>query len=149
MATYATAADDVVPKLGNRPLTTTSDPSLSEVEDWLVQLEAELIGTLEAVGVSESSFSSRGLDTLRGWVASAGAGLVREAHAAAAGAGNNEDGRADVKAWTDRLADIAARPSFFRQLLCGASATGAASMLRGGPSGTAAREPWFTTDEKW
>lgn len=145
MATYATA-DDVRPRLGNRPLTADSSPSITSVEGWLDELEAELLGTLEALGMSSSEVSTRGASIIQKWEATAAAGIYREAMAAAAGVGSNEDGRAEVKEWTDRLADMAARPSFYRQMLCGGAASGSTSLL-GGPTST--RDPWFTTDEKW
>lgn len=143
MATYVDASD-VRPHIGGRPLTSTSSPSQAEVEVWLTELEAELVGTLEAVGIYASTFSSRGTDVLKGWLGKAGAGLLRQAWAAAAGQGSNPDGAADIDAWVKRLEDIRASAEHYRAVLCGATSSGSHSDLRANPC----RAPTFTMDDK-
>lgn len=91
---------DVAPRIGKRPLNETSSPSSVQVEKWLVEAEAELLGTLEAAGIGTSYVAdSRGFVLIRGWVSNYIAGRVRQSHAAAGGDGTNDDGSAQVAEW--------------------------------------------------
>lgn len=117
MATYATV-EGVAPRAGNRPLTTTSKPSTTDVGGWLDEAEGELLGALAAAGISTTyTAGSQGANILRGWIENYVAGLLRVSYAAAAGAGSNPDGQELVRTWRDRLASIGRDPAHFSAML--------------------------------
>lgn len=110
MSTYADV-DDVRGRIGGRAITTTSNPTTAQVGDWLDEAEAELLGAMAAVGIPTSYASdTTGFLTLRGWVARYVSGLVRKAHAAASGDGDNDDGVDDINWWVEKLEKIKADP---------------------------------------
>lgn len=110
MSTYADV-DDVRGRIGGRAITTTSNPTTTQVGDWLDEAEGELLGRMAAVGIPTSySSGTTGFLTLRGWVARYVAGLVRQSHAAAAGDGDNDDGRPDIEWWDKLLERVSKDP---------------------------------------
>lgn len=120
---------DVAPRVGDRPLTATTVPSLQQVEEWIIEAEAELLGTLAAVGISTSySEGTRGFSILRHWVLNYVAGMFRVSHAASGGDGSNTDGQWLVEEWRNRLREIAENADKFAAML-GAAAAGATTGL--------------------
>lgn len=119
MPTYAQTTD-VAARIGGRPFSATTVPSTTQAEAMLDSAEAELLGTLEAVGVSSSyAPASRGFAILQGWIAEYVTGLLRRAMAAAAGDGTNPDGQQQIDEWRDRLRWILDNPSIASSMLEG------------------------------
>lgn len=158
MPNFAQVAD-VKPLIGARPLGPASVPSEEDVERWLEEHEAELNELLLACGIS-TDFSKNGKVLVAKWIARAVAGLVRMAHAAGGGDGQNEDGQKWVDEWNDRLVKIQNDATLFGQMLVGASSsssTDSASKLRSHvtnhPDGKTVANgdfaPRFTTEEKF
>ncbi len=124
MGTYATHSE-IAARAGNRPLTSTSKPSTTDVDAWIDEAEAEVLGALRAAGISDSyTAGTSGFNILRGWVGNFVAGLLRVSWAAAAGSGSNEDGRTLVNDWREMLKQIGRDPAHFSAML---SATGGSS----------------------
>lgn len=105
MPTYTTLAG-LQPRLGHRGLqiTATSEPTISDVEAWLDEAEAEALGAIKAGGGPASfTLGGQGHRIIRGRIENYVAGLVRIAHAASGGAGNNDDGVKLVDDWKEWL----------------------------------------------
>jgi hypothetical protein len=106
---YSSVDPGVVRRLGSRgsQITATSRPTLDDLAEWLEEAEAEALGAIKAGG-GPSSFAadSQGARIIRGRVENYVAGLARIAHAAAGGAGNNDDGEKLVEDWKAWLREL-------------------------------------------
>lgn len=142
MPAYA-SADDVKSRLGKRPLTETSFPSVAHVTAWIDEAEAEILGALEVIGVPRSSLS--GSVILRGWVASFVAGVYRRSMAAAGGDGENRDGQEEISEWRDRLRRMQESPASFVSMFSGGVTPSGGSDVRSLATDDAAnlRAPMF------
>lgn len=96
-------------RLGSRgsQISATSRPSLANVDTWLDEAEAELLGAIQQGGgggaLADYPANSRGNRTIRGWVERRVAGQVAQAHARSGGEGNNDDGQWDEEQWQNLL----------------------------------------------
>jgi hypothetical protein len=116
------STEDVAARIGARPLDESSSPSTTEVSAWIDEAEAELIGTLESVGLATSfAANSRGSLVCRAWISAYVAGLVRRAHAASGGDGANADGQREIDDWRARIQRIVTSPAEVGAVLGGGS----------------------------
>lgn len=119
MPTYAQISD-LVARLGNRPFHATSVPNTTQGASLLDSAEAEILGTLEAVGIPSAYVAdTRGFQILQGWIAEYVTGLLRRAYAAAGGDGGNPDGQTQINEWKERLRWILDNPSLAKAMLAG------------------------------
>lgn len=116
MADYA-SVDDVRSRVGGRILTATSNPSETDVESMLDEAEAELLGCIIALGLAESSISTRGAKIMRHWLANYVSGWFRISYAAAGGDGGNEDGEKQVEEWLEMKKAMMQSPAFYVNML--------------------------------
>lgn len=128
MGTYCVNTE-IQARTGNRPLTSTSKPSTGDVDAWIDEAEAEILGALRAAGIETSyAAGTGGFRILRGWIGNYVAGLVRVAWAAAGGDGGNADGRELVTAWRTLLINIGSDTAHYSAML-GSTGTADASAL--------------------
>lgn len=146
-----TQLDDVVARIGGRELNSTTPPTRVQVDEWIRGAELELLNTLASVGVPTSfAPGTAGAIIIRDWVADYVAGTVRQANAAAGGAGDNNDGRPLIEDWKEHLKDIRKDPDHFTAKLTGSSTvTGASVLLSSYTSSNPTTDfsPRFTIDE--
>ena len=109
--------------------TSTTQPSLAQVQQWLDDAEAELNATLLAVGLPAPYSSAGAVATLRQAVTGCVEGRVRMAYASAGGDGNNDDGKDMIRTWQDTLLDIRNSAGWWSAKLGAAAPTSARSGL--------------------
>jgi hypothetical protein len=130
MGAYATVAD-IQARLAYWTIDVSSQPSTYQVSQWIDECESLIDGALQAVDLPAPYATTHAIRILKSWVASGVEGLVRRAHAAAAGEGQtNEDGKDLIEKFDNVLKDILAKPSIYGAMLAGGSAPAAATRLR-------------------
>ena len=120
MGNYVTSAQ-IAAKMPYRTFTATSEPSTSNIDDWIGEAEAVLNGQLSAAQIGAPVTSAEGIKILRAWVSDAVIGTIRQAFAQAGGDPNNEAGLAQIERFNDRLIDIANNPARYYSMLVGGS----------------------------
>lgn len=101
---------DVSARVTQGAISVSSSPSTAEVEAWIEEHEAELVGVLAAAGLATSyTAGTTGALIIRRRVANAVAGQVREAWASAMGDGAQTDGTQFQDKWYQFLEDIRQR----------------------------------------
>lgn len=80
MGDYA-AIGDITARLPQRTIDGSSQPTQTQVEGWIDQIEALVNGHLEASGISTAVTASRGIVLLRGFVADRVSARVERAFA--------------------------------------------------------------------
>lgn len=120
-----------------RTIDATSEPSSTDVVEWLDDAEAGLRSHLNAIGVTDlpADDTSDAGKLLKRWSEDYATGMLLIAYAKSGGDGDNEDGENLIKAYDDRLADIIARPSVYGDLMTGGSGPAATKHVRGGTFG--------------
>ena len=145
MATYA-QPEDLRPRVGGRDITTTSDPNLDQVEEWIEAAEAMLLNCLTAASITvPTAPTANGFKIMREWVLDYAEGRYRSAMAAAGGDGDNEDGERALDEFKALMQDIRSDKSYYAVLLTGTAAGDATARVRGSSNITAE----FTRDEQW
>lgn len=134
---------DITARNPYRAIGASTKPSQSEVEAWISQAEAMLNGALAGAGMTTPYTDSAAVLILRNWVASYVEGLVRMAYAASGGDGANDDGKDLVKAFLDRLDDIAVNAARYDRMLTPSSTADTTTGVRASNL-DGALEPEFT-----
>lgn len=100
MGAYVADYTEIEPRIGREIKAASAQPTQADVDAWILLAEQRLAGILAAAGIS-TSFSSgtRGFQVFQDSVADYIAGRVRQAHAAAAGDGGNDDGQDQIARW--------------------------------------------------
>lgn len=143
MPDYA-QVESVRARLPYRTLDASSDPSQTQVEEWILEAEANVNGMLTAIGVSSPCTDSTGRKILAGKAASYAEGRVRMAFAAAGGDGDNEDGRFLIEEFNEFLQDMNDNSAKWIAMLGGGGSAGT-GQLRGYDGSD--DDATFTTDE--
>lgn len=108
------SVDDVRARVTYAEITPTSQPSETQVEDWLDDAEAEVRAALRSVELRDTydpTDDADALRILRRRVVDFAAGLTKLAWASADGDAENEDGQPLVDAFNAWLQEIAASPA--------------------------------------
>lgn len=130
---YATSAD-LLPRIGDRPLTSTTRPSTQQVNAWIEEAEAALEGALRAGGISIPISDARGRTQLRAWVLDYAEGHYRSSNAAAGGDSNNDDGVDLLVKFDTLITAILDNPARYGAMLeVGGNASDASRRLRAHP----------------
>lgn len=142
MGTYATSSD-LVPRIGGRPLTSTSKPSTTQVDDWITEAESQLTAALTAAGIGVPAALTDGGNHLKVWTIDFAEGHFRMSHAAAGGDGDNDDGQKLLDKFEERIQDIRTDSSWYDALLNGGASSATSQVARGSTD----RDAEFTWDE--
>jgi len=120
---YATTSD-VQARLPGFTLTATSQPTLAQVAQWIVEAEAMLDGALVSAGLSAPNTDARGVEILKSWACDYAEGHARTARASEGGDGANDDGRALIEAFRDLIKNIPSQAGSYAQMLQAGAAAG-------------------------
>jgi len=132
VGTYVANYTEIEPRVGGRAISATVKPTQAQVNQWILEAEAELLGTLAAADIPTSySSGARGFLILQAWIGNYVAGLFRQAYAAAAGDGGNSDGRQLIEAWASLLKDITLNPDRFGAMLDAGGSAPSGTVLAG------------------
>lgn len=129
MGTYATATTNVQPRLAGRTLSTGSSPTLAQVDTWVDEGEALVLGTLRAAGISLPVAGAEGGKILTSWICDYAEGHCRQSWVAAIG-GGSDDGTDILDRFDKRLEEISANPARFDAMLNGGTASASTTRVR-------------------
>ncbi len=118
--TYS-SEDDVKARLGARPLTSESAPSLEQVKAWLVEAEAQVEGALRSRSITIPVTDTRGIEIIKSKVVDYAEGLARQVYAST-GNGADDDGLKCLERFVEFMKEIRENPADVAAML-GATAS--------------------------
>ena len=132
MGAYASSSD-VADRLPGRVLTndSTSQPTLDNVDTWILQAEARVNGALAAAQISIGSLSADGRLIIKTIILDIAEGVTRKAMASAGGIDDSTEGQAAIEAFAVIIKDIRANRTDWEATLTGGTASSATRGLRG------------------
>jgi len=124
MGTYASASNVQARLPGSsRTIGASTDPSTTDVNEYIADAEALLTGALDAAQIDTPVTSTTGTAILQAWVTDYAEARTRKAWASAGGDGGNDDGRDELERFDERLKDITDNPQKYEAMLTGGAAT--------------------------
>lgn len=126
-ATYA-ALSDVQARLPGRTFSATSKPTIAQVEAWLEEAEAMVLGSIRAAQIAVPGVADDGAKIIRSWMVDYAEGHTRQAHAAGAGVNASDDGKDMVDAFRELLVNVRRYGSDYGPMLANGAATGAVAI---------------------
>lgn len=130
MGTYATNGD-VIRNIPGRPISSSSSPSTTDIDNWILQAEALLTGALTCGGITVPITDASGVVIMEAWAVLWAEGHTRMALAAGVGDGANDDGKDLIESFNAVIDDIKAEPGQADAMLNGGSQSESTSNLRG------------------
>ena len=125
MGTYCTTAH-LNARLPFTTFDTTTEPSTTEIDYWIDEGEALVIGALQAGGNAGSYATTPAILQIRSWVMDYVEGMTRRAYAQSSADGSTDDGEEPLRRFHNRLDWILANPSLAGAMLgAGAGASAA------------------------
>jgi hypothetical protein len=146
------ALSDVQARLSGRTISATSKPSSTQVETWIAEAEAMLLGSLGAAEIPQPEVGSNGARILCVWECDFAEGHTRMAYASAGGDGSNDDGKDLVESFRQLTLNIRRYPSDYGAMLASGDAPEGTSKCRGSNTDTTADDyiaPEFARAEVW
>ncbi len=126
---------DVQARITLGALTTTTDPTTVEVQDWLDDAEAETRGYMRAAEIPlDYPADSDGGRILRKHITDYAEGRLRAAWASADGSGENEDGQRELDRYQERLDRLNRDPAWWSAMLSATGQSAEASRLARSPA---------------
>ena len=149
MGTYASYAD-VQARIPGRSISATTKPSSTQVDAWVEEAEAMILGSLGAAGITApaSSLTNPG-KIVRAWVCDYAEGMTRMAYASAGGDGANQDGKDLRESFRALTVNIRRSPQDYGAMLSAGSIGTEKSFCRGANVDTTADDylaPEFERD---
>ena len=110
MGNYASTSD-VAALVPYRPISSTTNPSTTQVSGWVDQAEAQIDAILRGVGLSVPATDAKTVLEFREAVAWKVSGVLLQAYASAVGDPGNTTGESRIKDWNDWLERVRTNPS--------------------------------------
>jgi hypothetical protein len=110
-----------------RSITASTKPSITDVNAWIVEAEAEINGYLAAMDFESPCTNSTGKSILKNKVVTYVSGLLKKAYASAGGDGSNDDGKDDIDMWNLFLDDLDKAPDKWGRIFQAGSKVGAST----------------------
>lgn len=129
MGAYAVNGD-LKPRIGDRPLTASTTPSETHVDNWILEGEARLEGALLAGGTPVPVTTTRGKLLLKTWTLDYVEAHYRMSNAAAGGDGTNDDGKATLDKFLALIDDMYENPARYGAMMVEGDAPEGTRQLR-------------------
>jgi hypothetical protein len=129
VGTYATTAL-VQARIPTPALSTTSQPTLAQVDAWIDTAEGRLHATLAAAQISTPITDADGIEVMRHWALLYAVGWTKRAMAAAGNDGDNDAGKEERDAFEQVLKDILAQAGTYGAMLSGGDAPAGTQRIR-------------------
>lgn len=130
MGNYSSNSE-VTRRLPYRTISSTSDPSTGDIDQWITESEAVIDGALSSIGVTVPVTNATGIQILRTWVNAYAEGSYRIAVASAGGDGSNDDGKDLITKFDEQIKNVLALPGVYSAMFAGGSAAADARRVRG------------------
>ncbi len=129
MGTYASTTE-CTSRVPERVFSTTSKPTLLQIEKELDDAESLLEGTLDAIGVGVPITTARGIKNMRAWTCDYVEGYIRKVLAGAFGDDAGDDGTVLFTKFADLLEDMRDNSPHYSAMLEGGAVSGTARRVR-------------------
>jgi len=151
MALTYTAATDVAARVPGRTIGASSKPTTTQVETWLYEGEALLMGALYAGGIDAPTAGTTGGKIMTSWATDYGEAHTRMSWAATAG-DENKDGESILERFHKLIQDIFDNPARYQAMLNAGASSSDTTQMRGANTDTTADdyiEEEFERDQEY
>lgn len=149
MALVYSSASDVRARVVGRAISTTTAPTTAQVEEWLLEAEAMLLGALASCGIAAPAAATNGGLMLKAWACDFAEGHTRNAWAATAG-DDNKVGDPQLERFDKQINAIYDNPARWGGALNAGAVSSSNLLLRGPNTDTSADDyiaPEFERDQ--
>ena len=130
-----TSSSDVQARVPGRTISATTKPTTTQVEQWLLEGEARLLGALYTGGITAPAASTTGAEIMRGWATDYAESLLRMAWASTAGDAP-KDGEAQRERFDKLIDSIFEKPAQYQAMLNSGSSSSDTIYMRGANTDT-------------